>query len=253
MSKIGKNIRYLRGTKKWSQERLADELKVTRARIGSYEEDRCDPPVDVLIKLSNVFHVAIDSLIKCDLNTIDPSSMLKVSHNRILFPIVTDTENNDMVEVVTVKASAGYLEGYSDPEYISKLPVMNLPFRVVGKNRAFPIKGDSMPPLRPGAWVIGKFVENVNDLVNGKTYVLVTKEEGVVYKRVFRKNNSSTLELHSDNKEYKPYSVKISDVIELWEFVCALNLSDRKEEEINLESVMSLLRSMQVQIEKVVR
>ncbi|MBI3510189.1 MAG: LexA family transcriptional regulator [Bacteroidetes bacterium] len=251
MSKIGKNLRYLRGIKRWSQEKLAEELKITRARIGSYEEGRCDPPVDVLIRVSNLFHVAVDALVKCDLNSVDPSSLMKVGQNRILFPIVIDKMNNDQVEVVTVKASAGYLEGYSDPEYISKLPAMNLPFKVTGKNRAFPIKGDSMPPLKPGAWVIGKFVEHVNDIVNGKTYVLITKEEGVVYKRVHRKNNSSSLELHSDNKDYEPYSVKISDVVELWEFVCALNLSDRKEEEINLESVMQLLRSMKVEMEQI--
>ncbi|MFI5220928.1 MAG: XRE family transcriptional regulator [Bacteroidia bacterium] len=249
MNKISKNIRHLRQLKKWSQEQMADELRITRARIGSYEEERCDPPMDVLIRLSSLFHVAIDSLVKCDLSTVDASSLMKVAHNRILFPIVVDKENNDEIEVVTVKASAGYLNGYADPEYVEKLPLMNLPFRVTGKHRAFPIKGDSMPPLKNGCFVIAKFVESLAEIKNGDTYILVSKDEGVVYKRIHKKGNM--LELHSDNKNYEPYSVKAADVVEIWEFVCSLNISDKKEEELNLGSIMDLLRSMRVEIEKI--
>lgn len=247
MAKIGRNIRHLRSLKGWSQTQLADALDVTRARIGSYEEDRADPPVDILIRLSNMFHIAIDALVKCDLSTVDRMQLLKVGENRILFPIVVDKANNDLIEVVTAKASAGYLNGYSDPEYMEKLPQMNLPFRIAGKHRAFPIKGDSMPPLRDGAFVVGKFVESLNDISNGSTYILVTQHEGIVYKRVYKKGNQ--LELHSDNKDYEPYSVHVADVLEIWQFVCTLNVSDKKEDELNLESIMNMLRSMRVEIE----
>lgn len=249
MHKIASNIRHLRQLKKWSQEQLADELGVTRSRIGSYEEGRCDPPVEMMVKLSNLFHIAIDAIIKCDLSTVEPGALMKVGQNRILFPIVVDKDNNDLIEVITAKASAGYLNGYSDPEYIEKMPLMNLPFRVVGKHRAFPIKGDSMPPLKDGSFVIGKFVESLNDIINGNTYILVTKDEGIVYKRVVKKGH--VLELHSDNKVYQPYNVKASDVLEIWQFVCTLNVSDKKEEELNLESIMNMLRSMRVEIEQI--
>ncbi len=247
MSKISKNIRHLRLQKKWSQEQLAEELNITRSRIGSYEEERCDPPIETLINISNLFHIAIDALVKCDLTKFDTHSLIKVGENRILFPIMVDKDNRDQVEVVTVKASAGYLNGYADPEYIEKLPLMNLPFRVTGKHRAFPIKGDSMPPLTNGCYVIGKYIESLNGVSNGSTYILITKDEGVVYKRIQKKGK--LIELHSDNKTYQPYSIPASDIIEIWEFVCNLNISDKKEEELNLESIMNMLRSMQVEIE----
>ncbi len=249
MGKISQNIKHLRQLKKWSQEELAEELEISRARIGSYEEERCDPPIDTLVKISNLFHIAIDALVKCDLSKFDTNSFIKVGENRILFPIMVDKDNNDQVEVVTVKASAGYLNGYSDPDYIRKLPLMNLPFRVIGKHRAFPIKGDSMPPLKDGCYVIGKYIESLNDIANGNTYVLITRDEGVVYKRVFKKGNM--LELHSDNKNYQPYVLKASEIIEVWEFVCNLNISDKKEEELNLDSIMDMLRSMRVEIEQI--
>jgi transcriptional regulator with XRE-family HTH domain len=247
MSKISKNIKHLRLLKKWTQLDLAEKLSITRARIGAYEEERCDPPIEVLVRLSGLFHVAIDALVKCDLSKFDTLSFIKVGENRILFPIMVDKENNDQVEVVTVKASAGYLSGYSDPDYIKKLPLMNLPFRVIGKHRAFPIKGDSMPPLKEGCYVIGKYIESLKDISDGNTYVLITRDDGVVYKRLYKKGN--LVELHSDNKNYQPYALKFSEILEVWEFVCNLNISDKKEEELNLDSIMDMLRSMRVEIE----
>ncbi len=247
MGKICKNIRHLRLLKKWSQEQLAVQLEIPRARIGAYEEERCDPPIDTVIKLSNLFHIAVDALVKCDLSKFDSESFMKVGENRILFPIVIDKANNDLVEVVTMKASAGYLTGYADPEYIEKLPLMSLPFKTVGTHRAFPIQGDSMPPLKAGCYVIGKYIESLHEIENGKTYIVITKHEGVVYKRVFKKGK--TLELHSDNKNYPPYTVKHSDVVEIWKFVCTLNNSDTKDEEVHMGSIMHMLESMKTEIE----
>lgn len=246
MKHIASNIRHLRQLKSWSQEQLADKLDITRARIGSYEEERCDPPIDILIKLSKLYHIAIDALIRADLRKFDLASMIKVGENRLLFPIVLDKNNNDLVEVVTVKASAGYLNGYADPEYFEKLPNMNLPFKIIGKHRAFPIKGDSMPPLKPGCFVVGKFLESIKDIKDGSTYVLVTRDEGIVYKRVYKK--AQFLELHSDNKQYEAYKVKHADVLEIWEFVCTLNISDTKTEELNIDSIIKMLNSMRVEL-----
>lgn len=248
MSKISKNIRHLRLEKGWSQEVMADKLGISRARIGSYEEERCDPPVETLVKISSLFHLSLDVLVKGDLRKVKPGSLLKVGENRLLFPIVVDKDNNDKIEVITAKASAGYLNGYADPEYFESLPLMNLPFRITGKHRAFPIKGDSMPPLSEGCFVVTRFVESFSDIRNNHTYVLLTKEDGVVYKRVLV--NGDSLELHSDNKYYRPYTVSQSDVLEVWEFVCTLNISDKRPEELNTESIMSMLNSMRVELEK---
>jgi phage repressor protein C with HTH and peptisase S24 domain len=169
-----------------------------------------------------------------------------VGENRLLFPIIIDKDNNDKIEVITMKASAGYLNGYADPEYFEKLPLMNLPFRIVGKHRAFPIKGDSMPPLIDGSFVVGKFVESLKDIKDGHTYVVLTKDDGIVYKRLY--NKGAHLELHSDNRMYQPYNVKSSDVLEVWEFVCTLNISDKKPEELNIDSIIGMLNSMRVEM-----
>jgi transcriptional regulator with XRE-family HTH domain len=127
MSKIAKNISVLRALKKLSQTQLADELDISRSRLGSYEEGRAEPPYDLLIKIADHFHIAIDALVRGDLAKTDPESLLEIGKNRILFPVIVDRQNQDMVEVVPAKAVAGYLTGYADPEFMEDLPIMKRP------------------------------------------------------------------------------------------------------------------------------
>jgi transcriptional regulator with XRE-family HTH domain len=252
MSKIAKNISVLRALKKLSQMQLSDALDISRARLGSYEEGRAEPSYDLLIKIADFFHVPIDGLIRADFAKTDPNSLLKIGQNRILFPILINKENHDMVEVVPLKAIAGYLNGYADPEFIQDLPIMNLPFKIVGKHRAFSIKGDSMPPFKDGTFVVGKFVEALNEIKDGQTYIVLTKDDGVVYKRVYheKKKSGESFEFHSDNPAYSPYTVKAENILEVWSFVCSLNIGEFKPQDLNIDSMIRFLQSFRVEMGK---
>lgn len=249
MKIIAKNIKHLRSLKRLSQEGLADELDVTRSRIGSYEENRSAPTIEMLIKLSDYFKIPIDILIKKDLTKSKDTSFIEIGNQRVLFPILVDSDNENLIEVVPVKASAGYLNGYDDPEYIEHLDKIKLPFLPTGKHRAFPIKGDSMLPIKSGSYVVGKFIEDRHDIKTGKTYVLVTLNDGMVYKRVMNNidlNNS--LLLISDNKMYHDYSVPINDVLEIWEFTCSINTQEYDEEELKISSILSMFNNLGVEL-----
>jgi transcriptional regulator with XRE-family HTH domain len=222
MNTLAHNIAHLRKLRKLSQEQLADELEIKKSRLGSYEENRSEPPLGLLIRISDFFKLPVDILIRKDLTKSDTLPMIEVGNQRVLFPITVDKNNRNLVEIVDVKASAGYLAGYDDPQFIEALPKMQLPFTKNGTCRAFPVRGDSMPPLETGALVVGRYLENAGDISDGKTYIVVTRTEGIVYKRVFRKNKHELL-LHSDNPLYAPYSISLKDVLEIWEFVCSVN------------------------------
>jgi transcriptional regulator with XRE-family HTH domain len=244
MSKIAKNIRVLRGLRKISQEQLAIELDIPRSRIGSYEEGRAEPSCDFLIQLSDFFHVSVDALVRADLSKTDPEALMKIGKNRLLFPVLVDKDNNDLLEMVPLKASAGYLNGYADPQFIEDLPTMQLPFKLVGKHRAFAIKGDSMPPLKNGSIVVGSYVESINAIKDGQTYIILTKDDGVVYKRVYRdKKKSGIFELHSDNKTYMPYPLKPENILEVWSFVCCINMGEFEQQEIEVEQMIKFLQA----------
>ncbi len=249
MKKIAKNIYFLRRQRGLTQEKLADALEITRSRIGSYEEGRSDPGIEILLKLSDFFKLPVDALLRHDLSRSNNTSFIEIGNQRVLFPIVVGQAEQEMIEVVPAKASAGYLNGYADPEYIEQLEKIQLPFLPTGKHRAFPIKGDSMLPLKDGSYVVARFVEDINELVEGKTYVLLTRHEGIVYKRVY-KTGKAALRLVSDNKKYSPFEVALPDVLELWEFTCSINMSDYEEHELHIDSIMRMLREMQVELEQ---
>ncbi len=252
MKKININIRHLRGLKKLSQEQFADELGWTRSMVGSYEEGRSEPPIERLIELSNYINIPIDILVKNDLRLSKDTSFIEIGNKRVLFPVTVSETNEDLIEIVPTKASAGYLEGYDDPEYIEQLQKIKLPFLPTGTHRAFPIKGDSMLPVKDGSYVVAKFVDDITTLVNGKTYIVLTKNDGLVYKRLYNQlEKNNTLLLSSDNKNYDPYEVHVQDILELWEFSCCINTQEYDEKELKLSSVMKSFQDLKIELEAI--
>jgi transcriptional regulator with XRE-family HTH domain len=253
MLNFASNIKYLRNKKGWSQQALADYFDLSRGQIASYEDNRAEPSQQTLIKYSNFFKLPIDALIRHDLTMSKEDVYIDIGTNRVLFPVIINENNEDSIEVVPIKASAGYLSGYDDPEYISELPQMKLPFIPTGKHRAFPIKGDSMEPwVREGAFVVGKFVESPDYIRDGQTYVAVTRNEGLVYKRIYRSEyNKNVLIFKSDNAFYPPYEVRVEEIMELWEYTCKIDTQSYDNEDLNLQSILQMMRSFQVELNEI--
>src|ERR1051326_819840 len=252
MSIFSENIRLLRGRKGYSQQKIADDLIITRARLSKYEEGKSEPPLDVLKRISKYFHVSIDILISVDLRKISLDDLLKLDDNRILFPITVDKQGKDNIEIVPHKAKAGYLTSYSDPEFIEGLQQMRIPMLGSGKHRAFPIDGDSMPPHRPSSFVVGRYVEKIADVKDGKTYIILSRSEGIIYKRAYKKNKKeNTLLLYSDNKFYSPYEIKPTEVLEIWEYACSFTMKEYEPDDLSSESVREMFRSIRTELNEV--
>lgn len=161
---IGKNLKLLRNRIKKSQEEVAQELNLTRSSYSGYENNVAQPNLESLILFSNYFKVTIDDLVKKDLSSFKESDWKKIDQGlvtdvkgqklRVLTAMV-DSENEDIIELIPHKASAGYTAGYADPDYLKVLPTFHLPFLSRDrKYRSFPIKGDSMPPVVEGSFVV---------------------------------------------------------------------------------------------------
>jgi phage repressor protein C with HTH and peptisase S24 domain len=89
-----------------------------------------------------------------------------------------------------------------------------------GNYRAFEILGDSMLPTPSGSVIVGEKIDDWEEVKNSNTYVVLSKQEGVVYKRVLRNAKSrNKLTLLSDNPVYEPYQVNAEDVLEIWRAV----------------------------------
>jgi transcriptional regulator with XRE-family HTH domain len=232
---LSKNLTDLRKEKKLTQLTVANAVGISRSTYADYEKGNSEPVASVLLKLATYFKVKTDDLV----NGLVPLPLFRhprqvprlLDDVRIL-PITVDTQQCENIQYVPEAAIAGYLSEHNQPEFIEKLPHFRLPKLNKGTYRAFDIQGDSMPPLHNGYVLIGRFVEHERDLKSGTRYVLVIKNQGIIFKKVIRneekrsQKTGSSLILVSDNPEFLPYTVELTDVLEAWEMVAFIGSND---------------------------
>ncbi len=217
---FSQNLRFLRSkmSEKTSQEKLAELINIKKPTLGSYESGRAEPKYADLIEIAEFFKVEVDELLKEDLSKRLPGIANKPKL-RILATTV-DSNNEENIEMVPVKALAGYTASYDDVEFIQELPTFQVPFLPRDKKyRVFPIKGESMLPLQPGSLVFAEYVEDWTAIKDGTICIVVTREDGVVLKQVINHlAERKVLILNSTNKTYDPYPILGSEIQEIWKF-----------------------------------
>lgn len=75
-SYLAHNLKFLRKKHKISQEKLSSDLGITRNKIASYESRNIEPKLELIIALSEYFHISIDDLIKTPISDENYASML---------------------------------------------------------------------------------------------------------------------------------------------------------------------------------
>ncbi|MEM7038306.1 MAG: LexA family transcriptional regulator, partial [Bacteroidota bacterium] len=260
MGLINKNIRYLRKQKGLTQEGLAKGIDVTRSVIGAYEEGRAEPKIKTMQRMVEFFGITLDQLIDVDLAEAAAAHIRVADRpaargemdvhgkNLRVLSITVDDSDNENIELVPDKAAAGYLNGYADPEYVKELPKFQLPWLTGGTYRAFEISGDSMLPIQPGTIIIGQYVENWEYIKDGQCYIMVTGQEGIVYKRVYNKiDDDKEFALHSDNPVYPPYTVEVTDVMEVWKAVAYISM-EFPDAEMSLTKLAGIVMDLQQEV-----
>jgi len=251
MGKVNDNIRTHRKHLSLTQDQFAQKIGIKRSLVGAYEEGRAEPRLELLQKMAVLFNISVDQLIG-DGSETAPTDDRKYQRGKEVLIVTIDENQRDNIELVPHKAAAGYLNGYADTEYVKELPRFKLPFLNTGTYRAFEISGDSMLPILPGTIVIGEYVDDIRAIKNGKTYVLITNREGIVYKRVFNYvAESGKLFLVSDNRHYAPYQIDADDVVEAWVAKAYISVQfpdmDSKND-VSVEQLAGLVLDLQKEI-----
>lgn len=194
MLRINRFLVFVPANDKFSQSGLAELLNINRSGVNNYENGSVVPPVSVLIALSDLFHISIDTLLRINLSKLRESQMYLIENGSDVFVkgnelrVLTTTvnsRNQDNIELVSIKAKAGYTTGYFDLEFIAGLPVFQLPFLSKEKKyRTFQISGDSMLPIPDKSWVTGEFVQDLSSIKNDELYIILTLNEGIVFKKI---------------------------------------------------------------------
>lgn len=242
MSQGSKNLKYLRKIKGWTQEEFAGKLNIKRSLLGAYEEERAEPRIEVLEIIGNIFKVSLDDLLLKDLSIVKAASYLDKRRQMKLASTVGE------IKYVPVKAAAGYLAGYADPEFVDELNTFTLPMLAAGSYRAFEIVGDSMLPTQSGSVIVGERVEEIDHVKAANTYIIVSKNDGIVYKRVVKNSKAKNkVTLVSDNPTYEPYQVNTEDILELWQAQMIISKAN-VQQRWDVSQLATLVNNLQDQV-----
>jgi len=253
MARINENIRFIRKQLGLTQDQFGQQLGIKRSLVGAYEEGRAEPRLELIQQMASLVGLSVDVMIGSDLGS-DATPLKKTDYKRGKEVLVVSVDGNDKenIELVPHKAAAGYLNGYADTEFVKELPRFSLPILKHGTYRAFEISGDSMLPIMPGTIIIGEYVEDLKNLKSGKTYILVTDREGIVYKRVFNYlDENGKLFLVSDNRQYAPFQINGEEVLEAWSAKAYISVQFpdiETEKEMSIDNLAGVVLDLQKEI-----
>jgi hypothetical protein len=143
--------------------------------------------------------------------------------------VTVDSKGHESIVLVPYKAQAGYVRGYTDPEFIERLPVFSLPKYRNGLFRAFEVEGYSMlneegVGLHPTDYVIGRFIEKLEDIRDNRVYIIVNNSQAaddIIIKRCYNTvKEYGWLLCKSDNfsGEYPDIHLDPQNIKEVWEW-----------------------------------
>ncbi|HLN53459.1 MAG TPA: LexA family transcriptional regulator [Lentimicrobium sp.] len=243
-----------------TQDDVAVALNMKRSTLSGYENEVAQPSIDALIEFSRYFGVSIDTLLKVDLSKLGDSELSQLERGYDVFitgsklrvlATTVDSTNNENIELINHKASAGYRTGYADPEYIKVLPTFHMPFLSKEKKyRTFQISGDSMHPIPDGSWVTGEFVQNWNLIRDDMPYIVLTLNDGIMFKVVHNDiKTRGKLRMISLNPFYEPYDIDVKDVREVWKFVHYIT-SEMPEPNVRNEDLLHTVAALKKDMDK---
>ncbi|RYD81746.1 MAG: LexA family transcriptional regulator [Sphingobacteriales bacterium] len=249
MNTLTENIIWLRRSKNLSQQQLADLLNIKRSTLSAYEQEKATPPISVLQKYAAYFSVDFEQLVN---QSLLGKNIAQKPDNLKVLALTVDASGSENIEFVPVKAQAGYLSSYGDPLYIKELPKFQLPFLKGKTYRAFEIDGDSMLPVYSGSIIIGQYVENLQHLRLGHTYIFITQWHGILFKRVSF-IGTDKLVLQSDNPLFHSYDLPYSEIKEVWSTSLYMSSHLPEPAEHTLDRIENAVASLQNDMKKIVK
>ena len=213
------------------------------------------PGYDVLSAIINEFDINPDYLFGKSTELLKSNVSGIQTYSGMPHVIAVNQNDEENVVYVPIKARAGYLDGYGDPEYIETLPAFNMPQLNNGTYRCFEVQGNSMVrTFFDGDLVFGKYVEDLRDVKDGRVYVIVSKNDGIVLKRVINRiEERNKLILKSDNKDgnYPTYTIDDEDIVEVW--YVSMFASKQMPEPIDIYDRLHELESKIVELDGIIQ
>ena len=219
MSIIGKNIKKLRTVKSLSQSKFADLFGLSRASIGSYEEERAEPKIDKLVDIAKYFSIELESFISKELSVNEISgfkSEVKLvdngNHNLI------KTSDSSSRKIALVKSNT--LNSYITSKKLNKSWNKNISLPLnINENTQIAVSqtDNSMYDVNNGISmddiVYGEETSTKN-INNGYIYIIFTKDT-ILIRKIFIVEGE-TFNLEAINKNYEPIALEEREIFNIF-------------------------------------
>ncbi len=274
MSIVSNNIRYLRRLKGFTQEQFAIKIGIKRSLLGAYEEARANPNLENLQTMALIFGTSVDEIITTDItkniaderifsndlftnNNSDNKKQL-ISNNQSLNEMNNMVENiakneiiytqNNIFSIVKRANTSEYLNKRLHNSFIQSLETMSLPDLEKNKTyRGFEI-GEDFSFMN--ALLIGEQLHHLHEMMDGKNYLIVSKNNGIIYRRIYNQTNTrGTILLSSDNLGIATVELQVKEILEIWDIIAFMSFQ-MPTPQASLSSIKQLVNELQHELSK---
>ncbi|WP_041524243.1 XRE family transcriptional regulator [Gilvimarinus agarilyticus] len=202
-------ISQLRDMLGLSQSEFSSHIGITQGALSQLEARKSKLSMSTINAIHHAFNVNCNWLVSGE------GKIFLVDANGNMSTAEDSSHSNSLIPMVNRDAHAGYIEQCNDPDFIKTLGVYKIPGFESGQYRLFETEGDSMEPaIYAGEIVITEHLSTGSTFTDGSLAVVIA-EDGIVVKRIYA-GPTNKLTLKSDNPAYKPYTLKLEDISQIW-------------------------------------
>jgi transcriptional regulator with XRE-family HTH domain len=198
----------LRKKKNITQNDFANKLGLKRTTITNYETGTSSPDNERLVAIAKILGVSIDDLLTKDLSSFKTGI---VSETSTLY----ETPKYEGIPLLPIGAFAG-ISSNTDYSIMSNSIEDRYVVPLFGKTEVdfmIQVKGNSMQPkYNSGDVVACKFIKELTFIQWNKTYVIDTKSQGTIIKRLKKPREKDMVTCLSDNIEFDDFELPISEI-----------------------------------------
>ncbi len=246
-----KRFKQIREELGLTQSAFAEQLGIG-ATTADIERGRTRIPGQVVKELLKQFHV-------------NPLWLFGESEQKLLHPseirtspniITVDNTGKENIVLVSAKAAAGYPHNIGDAQWFESLPAFSIPLPEYrnASFRGFQVDGDSMTPaLHSGEWIVAKALEDWDNWVKNRMYVVVTVDS-ILVKKIQKEKNDTHITLVSLNPEYIPVRLEINEIREIWQVnsKIAFDLEANVEAQ-SLQGIYQEMKELKEEVKRLMR
>lgn len=240
----GENFRHFLKKNKISADKAAETLGKNRVTVYQYFKSKNlsrDVVSNILtsfkVNETDIWGTEIPRLEAVPIRLADPYGFDATNDKIYQLP---DESLIMQVPLITQRAYAGYLVGFSDPEFFDDLETIPLPVEKKhgGSYLAFEVKGDSMVSTDPEIMqdnVYEGWIAIGRDIPKDKwkyklhthttdTWVIVHREKGILIKQIINHDvEGGNITIHSLNPSYEDEDLSLSKIEQIFSVVQIIN------------------------------